>query len=145
MKTEHYGEIKTQEFYESGFISVCAMLIRREVFKSIGLLDEDYFLYWEDADFSFRAKYAGFALLVVPEIRITHLEKSEEKKENKIYWLVISGLIFFRKNSTGLMKLWTRVYYQLRKLKNRRDIKNGGDELALAVKRAYSDFDRYGK
>jgi GT2 family glycosyltransferase len=38
-----------------------AMLIRRAVFERIGLLDEDYFFYFEDLDFCLRAGCAGFA------------------------------------------------------------------------------------
>ncbi|MFA6047397.1 MAG: glycosyltransferase family 2 protein [Parcubacteria group bacterium] len=145
MRTTHLRYIKRTLPYETEFISGCAMFIRSNVFRQTGLLDEDFFLYWEDADFSFRAKKDGFSLLVVPESRIIHLEKSEEKKESKVYWLVISGLMFFQKNSSGLLRWWLKIYYQLRKIKNWRDIKNGKNQLALAVKRAYDDFDKYAK
>jgi len=145
MKTIHLRYTGRKLPYETEFVSGCAMMIKAEVFRRIGLLDEDYFLYWEDTDFSFRAKRAEFALLIVPESRITHLEKSEERKENKVYWLVISGLMFFQKNSSNLTKWRLKIYYQLRKMKNRRDIKRGENKLALAVKRAYDDFDKYGK
>ena len=41
-------------------VSGCLMLIRREVFEAIGLLDEDFFFSFEELDFCFRARRAGF-------------------------------------------------------------------------------------
>ncbi|MEK7502079.1 MAG: glycosyltransferase family 2 protein [Patescibacteria group bacterium] len=45
---------------QTDFASGCCMLVKREVFEKIGLFDEKYFLYYEDNDFSQRAKIAGF-------------------------------------------------------------------------------------
>jgi GT2 family glycosyltransferase len=49
-----------------------AMLIRRNVFDSIGLFDERFFLYLEDLDFCLRAREAGFSLLFVPQSLVWH-------------------------------------------------------------------------
>lgn len=124
----------------SDFISGCAMLVRAEVFAKIGLLDEDFFLYWEDVDFSVRAKKAGFSLLVVANSRVRHLELSENKKAKKVYWLVISGLIFFRKNSEKILSLWIFFYTALRRIKNWNDVQKNKTEMNLAVQKAYKDF-----
>jgi GT2 family glycosyltransferase len=45
---------------------------RRELFAEIGLFDEDFFAYFEDADLSFRANWAGFRCLSVPDAIIYH-------------------------------------------------------------------------
>lgn len=145
MGTTHICHIKSTLPYETELLTGCAMYIKSSVFKKIGLLDEDFFLYWEDTDFSVRAKRAGYALMIVPEAKIVHLEKSEERKRDKIYWLVISGLIFFQKNSGRFFKLWTKLYFWLRKRKNKKDLKKGKNELALAVKKAYDDFEKYAR
>lgn len=145
MGTMHTCDIKSTLPYETEFLTGCAMFVRSGVFKKIGLLDEDFFLYWEDTDFSVRAKRAGYRLMMVPEARIIHLEKSEEKKRDKVYWLVISGLIFFQKNSGRFFKLWIKLYFWLRKRKNKKDLKKGENELALAVKKAYDDFEKYAR
>ena len=47
---------------KNSYINGAAMLVRREVFEKIGLIDESYFLYFEDVDFCFRARKAGFTL-----------------------------------------------------------------------------------
>lgn len=141
MKAKHETAARTEEFYETDFITGCAMLVRKEVFREIGLLDEDYFLYWEDADFSWRARKAGFKLGVVSDSWVYHFEKSERKREQKLYWLVISGLIFFKKNASFFKKMWLKVYLQLRKIKNQWDIVlNKENREAVAVQRAYKDF-----
>jgi GT2 family glycosyltransferase len=50
------------------------MIVRRAVLEQIGLMDEGYFLYFEEADFCWRAKAAGWEIWHVPESRVMHLE-----------------------------------------------------------------------
>lgn len=57
---------------ETDFATGACMMIKLEVFKKIGLLDKDYFLYWEDVDFCQRAKKAGFKVLYTPTTHIWH-------------------------------------------------------------------------
>jgi hypothetical protein len=140
MKALNSKDIQTKNYFNSDFITGCAMLIRAAVFQKIGLLDEDYFLYYEDADFSFKSRKAGFQNMVVSSSWIYHFEKSRENPENKIYWLVVSGLIFFRKNANPLFKIWGWLYLILRKAKNYWDVKFRKDRISLAVQRAYRDF-----
>lgn len=145
MKAIHEKKIneKNTESYSTEFVSGCSMLVKKKVFEKIGLLDEDFFLYWEDVDFSYRAKKAGFDRVLVPKSVVYHYEKSEEMKANKVYWLVISGLIFFRKNASFWLKPWVWLYVFLRKTKNFLDIKrNNNVKLARSVRKAYGDFNR---
>jgi len=58
---------------ETDFVNGCLSLIKREVFEKIGLFDKKYFLYFEDADLSVRAKKAGFKLVFCPQAKIWHL------------------------------------------------------------------------
>ena len=50
-----------------------SMMVRRDVFDAIGGFDENYFLYFEETDFCFRAKKAGFPTWYVPESRVMHI------------------------------------------------------------------------
>lgn len=140
MKAVHQRKLRREKFWETQFLSGCAMLIKKEVIRKIGFLDEDYFLYWEDADFSFRAKKAGFKAVVVRDSIVWHYEDSKVSNKNKIYWLVISGLIFFKKNSPLFLRPWLALYVAVRKAKNWKDRKWGKNETAEAVGRAYKDF-----
>lgn len=48
------------------------MIIRSDVFDDIGVLDEGYYTHYEDVDFCFNARKAGWAVWYVPESRVTH-------------------------------------------------------------------------
>jgi len=140
MKTIHRRDIQTKNYFNTDFITGCAMLIRAAVFQKIGLLDENYFLYYEDADFSLKSSRAGFQNMVVSSSWVYHFEKSRKNLENKTYWLVVSGLIFFRKNANFLFKIWGWFYLILRKIKNFRDVRWKKDRISLVVQKAYQDF-----
>jgi GT2 family glycosyltransferase len=58
--------------FEAWALIGCALVARREVLERVGLLDETYFAYVEDVDFSRRARDAGWALDVVPSARVRH-------------------------------------------------------------------------
>jgi N-acetylglucosaminyl-diphospho-decaprenol L-rhamnosyltransferase len=55
------------------WVSGASMMVRREVFEKIGLLDDGYFMYYEETDFCLRAARAGFDCWYVPQSRIIHL------------------------------------------------------------------------
>lgn len=48
------------------------LLVRKEVFEKVGLLDTKYFAYWEDVDFCYRANLDGFKILYLPAARVLH-------------------------------------------------------------------------
>lgn len=50
-----------------------SMMVRREVFESIGLMDEGYFLYFEETDFCLHAARAGWECWYVPQSRVMHI------------------------------------------------------------------------
>ena len=74
-KYPYDNEVKKTEY-----VSGCVMLIKREVVEKIGYLDENFFMYYEDTDFSLRAKRAGFELLYVPDSHIWHKVSQSTKK-----------------------------------------------------------------
>ena len=53
-------------------VAGAAMLIRREMIEKIGLLDERFFLYFEDLDFCLRASAAGFTIHINPDVVAEH-------------------------------------------------------------------------
>jgi GT2 family glycosyltransferase len=70
--------------------SFACVLIRRNVFEDIGLLDEEFFMYFEDVDFCKRAREAGWAIVHNPEARVVHLRggsspvKSQAAKKKRL-------------------------------------------------------------
>ena len=57
---------------EVDYATGCCMLIKRELFEKIGLLDEAYYIYTEDVDFSFKAQAAGYKVVFEPRSLIWH-------------------------------------------------------------------------
>jgi len=73
----HFGEDRKDEgqFDRSRLVHyapTCCMLIKREVFEKIGLMDANYFVYFDDADFCYRAYKAGIKLFYVSSARLFH-------------------------------------------------------------------------
>ena len=55
------------------WVAGASMIVRREVFEAVGLLDEGYFMYFEEVDFCLRAARAGWPCWYVPASRVVHL------------------------------------------------------------------------
>lgn len=77
--------------HECDWVSGAALIVRRAVFDRIGLLDEGFFLYFEEVDFCSRARRAGWQVWFVPESRIVHLEGastgiSDTQRRRPRYW-----------------------------------------------------------
>jgi GT2 family glycosyltransferase len=61
------------EAHPTDWVCGASMIVRRAVFQAIGLLDEGYFLYFEEVDFCLRARRAGWSCWYVPSSRVVHL------------------------------------------------------------------------
>lgn len=57
---------------QTGYASGCCLLVRRELVETVGMLDESYFMYTEDADWCMRARRAGYAIMYEPRARVWH-------------------------------------------------------------------------
>lgn len=58
---------------EVDWVSGTSFMIRRALIERIGLMDEAYFLYFEETDYCARAHAAGFGVWTVPQSRVTHI------------------------------------------------------------------------
>lgn len=143
MRARHIPEQKISDRPSSTeYLSGCALCIPKKAFYDAGLFDEDYFLYYEDVDWCMRARVAGYSLWVVPSAEVVHSEQSEKRKSLKIYFLVLSGILFFQKNAVGFWKFWWPAYLFFRRGKNAMDRRfHLGDPIILErVSHAYKDF-----
>lgn len=90
-------ELPKAEVRTTDFVTGCALLAAREFIEKAGLLDERYFLYWEDADWGLRAIRAGYRPLVVPDATVFHHVSVSGGGENsplKIYHKTRAQLLF---------------------------------------------------
>lgn len=98
------GEVDSfneKEPKEVDFISGCCMLIKRDVFEKIGLLDPIYFAYCEDIDFCLRAKKSNFKIIYVPTSIIWHKVSASTKGQfnsKKAYLKYRNTLFLIRKH-----------------------------------------------
>lgn len=83
----------------SVYVTGACMMIKAEVIKKVGYLDEQFFLYYEDVDFCLRAKLKGFSSFVLPSVVITHALSKSVGKVSKLamYHQTKSALLFGRK------------------------------------------------
>ncbi|MFA6386850.1 MAG: glycosyltransferase family 2 protein, partial [Candidatus Paceibacterota bacterium] len=91
---------KTQEVDQ---VMGAFMMIRREVIEKIGLMDETFWLWYEEVDFCKRAKNAGFKILYTPEAKIIHHYGQSFKQElsvKKQKVLNRSLAYYFKKHGT---------------------------------------------
>lgn len=58
---------------KTDFASGCCMMIKKEVFQTVGFFDEAYFLYYEDNDLSMRAKNKGYGIYYQPKAILWHI------------------------------------------------------------------------
>lgn len=76
------------------WISFACALLRREVFAQVGLLDEGFYLYFDDSDYCRRAEEAGWTVLHWPQARVVHLRGrsnpvkslTAQRKRRPAYW-----------------------------------------------------------
>jgi len=86
------------------FAPFCAILVRRAVFEQVGLLDEAYFLYYEDMDYCRRARLAGWRIRLSPDAHVLHAVSASSggaETPVKRYWLAQSSGRYFRKHGRG--------------------------------------------
>lgn len=83
---------------KTDYIPGCCVLVKTEVFKTIGLLDDRYFIYYEDVDFDLRAKQAGYKIGVCKDAIVYHdTYHSPATYKNMVYYLARNHWIFLFK------------------------------------------------
>jgi hypothetical protein len=65
------------------WVSGASMMIRPAVFAAIGGLDENYFLYFEETNFCWRARQSGFSTWYVPQSRVMHISGQSTKVDER--------------------------------------------------------------
>jgi len=96
---------ETLDPFPCSFITGCAMLVRTDVFRAIGIFREDYFLNIEDWEFCHRATRAGYTLSVVPRSIIYHkVGLSKEGAQSYLdYYYFVRNRLFFMQDCLPLL------------------------------------------
>ena len=105
-----WDEVKPIEF-----APFCGILLKRSVFEQVGLLDDAYFLYYEDMDYCQKLKARGIKISLVPDAKIWHAVSASSggnQSAAALYWLANSSGRYFRAHS-GYARLLIIIPYRL--------------------------------
>ena len=100
-----------------GYVGGSCVLVKMETLKKVGLMDERFFMYWEDTDWSYRGSLQGYNSFYQPLSIIWHKHGASSKPCFELYYLSRNRVFFVRKNSTKkeyqkfLLHFFTRVFW----------------------------------
>lgn len=97
------------------YIEGSCFLIKKEVIENVGMLNKEYFLYWEEADWCTRIKKEGYRLINVPQAKIWH-KSGDFASETHLYYKTRNQFLFMKKHSTKLQMFTFLCYFFLFKL-----------------------------
>ena len=93
------------------YLTWACVLITKEIIETVGYLDERFFMYWEDADFSLRLSRLGGSTRVIVDAHATHEESATKEVIGNltIRYATASLATFTRKDP----RLWLGAHYRL--------------------------------
>jgi GT2 family glycosyltransferase len=110
--TEHVGENKENSLeYNTpnhfNYAPTCFMLLETRLFSELGLFDAQYFVYYDDTDFVYRAFKAGYRVYYLPELEILHKVSSSTGGKLSKFSVQMGNrnkILFIRKHYSFLEK-----------------------------------------
>jgi len=100
------------------YITGASLLIPRRVLEDVGLLDEEIFLYWDDPDYCWRVRTAGWKLAVAGKSKIWHKGMSAHGKKSPrsdVFFNASATRFFTQYSSTPLLSLWVGTSLRIAK------------------------------
>lgn len=126
--------------YETGFCHGAAVMCRRLDLLKAGLMDESYFLYYEELDWCEKFKRIGKTINFTGKTFIYHKESLSVGKESKIktYFMTRNRMLFIRRNTGFFNTFLFSIYYVLIACSKMifNYLKNGRKDLASCVFKA---------
>jgi GT2 family glycosyltransferase len=85
---------------ETAYAHGCAMLVKEEVLTTVGLMPEDFFLYYEELDWCEQIRKAGYDIYVEPNATVYHKESYSVQKISalKTYYINRNRILFMRRH-----------------------------------------------
>jgi len=112
MRTPHIGmlEVDRGQFDlpgHTGYAPTCFMLLDAAVFARVGMMDERYFVYYDDTDFAWRLAQAGLRIRYEPQAMVQHKVSTSTGGADSpftLYYTNRNRIFFIRKNLRGLQR-----------------------------------------
>ena len=104
---------------EVDWISGACLLVRQDVVEQIGLLDERFFLYFEDNDWCLRMRRADWRVFYDPRFEVIHLGGASLPRRSQATQIYYQSLIQFTAKHYGPVMAWVvqillKIYRTLR-------------------------------
>ena len=104
------------EFNEQRYVTYatgCYFLLKRQAIENVGLMDEDYFLYCEDTDYSIRMVRGGYKMLYCPQSVIYHKVSASTGKGSALstYYIAGNNIILYKRFYSGKVKTISLLYW----------------------------------
>lgn len=133
--------------HETPYAHGAAMMVRRGAVEKAGLMPEEYFLYYEELDWSERIREAGYRIAYDPRATVFHKESATTGQQSPLrsYYLTRNRLLFARRNRRGTARRLS-IIYQLGVALPKSvatALLHGRRDLAAAVLRGGRDFLRH--
>lgn len=98
--------------HETPYAHGAAMMVRREAIEKAGLMPEEYFLYYEELDWSLRIREAGYRIGYCPGCTVFHKESATTGQGSPLrtYYLTRNRLHFARRNRRGAVRALSYAY-----------------------------------
>lgn len=115
MRVPHYGYLQEDHgqydhLKNVGYAPTCFMIFDSNIFREIGLMDENYFVYYDDVDFVWRMKQKGIKINFVPKSVVYHKVSTStggERTPFSVFYLSRNRIYFLRKHFKKLHLLLT--------------------------------------
>lgn len=98
--------------HETPYAHGAAMMVRREAVERAGRMPEEYFLYYEELDWSVRIREAGYRIAYDPRCTVFHKESATTGQASPLrtYYLTRNRLLFARRNLRGVRRTLAQLY-----------------------------------
>lgn len=94
--------IPSTSFLQNDWMNGVCLMMKASAFEQIGMFDENFFMYYEDTDFAYRAKKLGYVFYMNPESYLTHLGGASAKSSLSQSLQHDSSQYYFYKKHFGL-------------------------------------------
>ena len=101
----------SNEIKATGWMSSACLLVRRAALDQIGLLDEGYFIYGDEADLQYRLNKAGWKVVFLPNSSIIHFGGRSMDRWKRRKMVYRGKMMFYKKNYSFLSTLLLRLLF----------------------------------
>lgn len=95
------------------FVTGCALLAKRAVWEKVGLLDDQFFMYYEETEWCVRANRAGFKIYMAPMAMVWHKISIEARAASpRTYYYMTRNRLLFLRNTRAGYQTWGYTLFE---------------------------------